>query len=152
MKFTPADLQAYVDSLPRPGGPPGVPEYPAGLSRRSWLYHQRYPNGNPHRRLLRRPEDGVQPPKIQPPPSYFHPVHAEPPEVIAAMPALTPTQSKLLGRLHREGGVVMSGKTARRTIEALVRRGLATYETEHVLNETHRHYFYRFTVRPKEFS
>jgi hypothetical protein len=31
----------------------------------------------------------------------------------------------------------------------LVKRGLATYEAEYALNETHQYYFYRFTVRPK---
>jgi hypothetical protein len=129
---------------------PGEPErYPGGLTRRSWLYHQRYGReGNPNLRGPRRP--AVQPPKVQPPPSHFEKVCAEPPEVIAAMPDPSPTQLDLLERLRREGEVVMSGKTARRTVEALVQRGLAKYEVEHVLNETHWHYFYRFTVHRKE--
>jgi hypothetical protein len=40
----------------------------------------------------------------------------------------------------------------RRTVEALARRGLATYEAEEVLNETHSSYYYRFTVRPRKGS
>lgn len=75
-------------------------------------------------------------------------VRAEPPEVIAAMPELTETQLELLNRLRRDGEVVVSGQK-RKTVEGLVKRGLVTYEAEYALNETHRYYFYRFTVRPK---
>jgi hypothetical protein len=68
----------------------------------------------------------VPPAKVQPPPTDFKRVDAQPPEVIAAMPAVTQTQVELLERLRREREVIMSGRTARRTVEALVKRGLAT--------------------------
>ena len=41
----------------------------------------------------------------------------------------------------------MVGGRERKTVEALVRRGIATYEAEYVLNEKHSYYAYRFTVR-----
>ena len=49
-------------------------------------------------------------------------------------------------RLGREGTVALGGQE-RKTVEALVRRGIATYEAEYVLNEKHSYYAYRFTVR-----
>jgi methylase of polypeptide subunit release factors len=73
-------------------------------------------------------------------------VHAERPEVVAAMPELTQRQQELWERLRHEGTFVLGGRE-RKTIEALVRRGLATYEAEYVLNEKHSYYAYRFTVR-----
>jgi excisionase family DNA binding protein len=57
VKFTAADLQAYADSLPSLGGPPGAePERPGGITRRSWPSAQRYglqsdPNLRRNRRL-----------------------------------------------------------------------------------------------------
>jgi hypothetical protein len=39
------------------------------------------------------------------------------------------------------------GGQERKTIEALVRRGIATYQAEYVLNEKHSYYADRFTVR-----
>jgi hypothetical protein len=39
------------------------------------------------------------------------------------------------------------GGRERKTVEALVRRGIATYEAEYALNEKHSYYAYRFTVR-----
>lgn len=81
IKFTPADLQAYVDSLPRIGGRPSEPEqYPGGLTRRSWLYWQRYGiDGNPHHQRPRRRTTGteVEPPKVQPVPRDFRFVRAD---------------------------------------------------------------------------
>lgn len=58
VKFTPADHQAYVDSLPRMGGPPGGEErYPLGMTRRSWLYHSRYGiYSDPSLRKKRKPQ------------------------------------------------------------------------------------------------
>jgi hypothetical protein len=73
-------------------------------------------------------------------------VHAESPQVVAGMPELTQRQQELLERLRREGTVVRGGRE-RKTVEALVRRGIATYVVEHVLNEQHRYYAYRITVR-----
>ena len=49
-------------------------------------------------------------------------------------------------QLRHEEAVVLGGRE-RKTVEALVRRGLATYEAEYVLNEKHSYYGYRFTVR-----
>ena len=63
-----------------------------------------------------------------------------------AMPDLTRSQQELLERLRHEGTVVVGGRE-RRTVEALVTRGIATYEAEYVLNEKHSYYAYRFTVR-----
>ena len=48
--------------------------------------------------------------------------------------------------MRHEEAVVLGGRE-RKTVEALVRRGLATYEAEYVLNEKHSYYGYRFTVR-----
>jgi hypothetical protein len=79
-------------------------------------------------------------------PSYFRKVYAETPEVIASMPQLTGTQQKLLERLRGEEMVALDGRW-RKTVEPLVRRGLATYEAEYVLSESG-YYIYRFTVRP----
>ena len=62
------------------------------------------------------------------------------------MPELTQSQQELLERLRHEGAVVLGGRE-RKTVEALVRRGIATYEAEYVLNEKHSYYAYRFTVR-----
>jgi excisionase family DNA binding protein len=150
VKFTPADLQAYVDSLPRMGGPPGEPDlYLGGLSRRSWLHHQRYPEGNHHHRRPRQATEVVAPAKVQPLPTSFRPARAEPPEIIAGMPDLTETQLELLNQLRKDGEVIVTGEK-RKTVEALVKRGLATYSGEYVLNEVHRYYFYRFTVRLAE--
>jgi hypothetical protein len=73
-------------------------------------------------------------------------VCAESPQVVAAMPELTQKQQELLERLRREGTVVLGGRE-RKTVEALVRRGIVTYEVEYVLNEEHSYYAYRFTVR-----
>lgn len=138
-----------------PAPPPKEPEpdpYPGGLSRRSWLYRQRYGmvgNPNMQKPKKRRPptEDAVTlAPKVMPAPSWFHKVHAETPEVIATLPDLTQEQHELLEHLRREGQVVVNGRK-RKTVEALVRRGLATYQAEHVLNEKHLYYGYRFTLR-----
>jgi hypothetical protein len=45
-----------------------------------------------------------------------------------------------------EGTVVLGGPE-RKTVEALVRRGIANYEAEYVLNEKYSYYAYRFTFR-----
>jgi hypothetical protein len=71
---------------------------------------------------------------------------AESPEVVAAMPKLTQSHQELLERLRHEGTVVLGGRE-RKTIEALVRQGIATYQAEYVLNEKHSYYASRFTVR-----
>jgi hypothetical protein len=63
------------------------------------------------------------------------------------MPELTERQQALFERLRHEGTVVLGGRE-RKTVEALVRRGIATYEAEYVLNEQHSYYdAYRFVVR-----
>ena len=67
-------------------------------------------------------------------------------QVVAGMPELTERQRKLVERLRHEGTVVVGGRE-RKTVEALVRRGIATYQAEYVLNEKHSYYAYRFTVR-----
>ena len=58
------------------------------------------------------------PPKVQPLPSHFHPVHAESLDVVAAMPELTETQLELLDQLRRGGEAVVTG-AKRKTVEAL---------------------------------
>ena len=83
---------------------------------------------------------------MQPAPTWYRMVHAERTEVVATMPELTQRQHELWERLRHEGTVVLGGRE-RRTIEALIRRGLATYEAEYVLNEKHSYYAYSFTVR-----
>jgi (p)ppGpp synthase/HD superfamily hydrolase len=55
---------------------------PGGLTRRSWLYHQRYPNGRHRRQSGKAP---VHAPSVQPLPSWYRRVHPEPPEGIAAL-------------------------------------------------------------------
>ncbi len=46
------------------------------------------------------------------------------------------------------GGTVVVGGRERQTVEALARRGIATYQAEYVLNEKHSYCAYRcFTVR-----
>jgi hypothetical protein len=72
--------------------------------------------------------------------------YAESPEVVTGMPELTDRQQKLFERLRHEGTVVLGGRE-RKTVEALVRRRIATYQAEYVLNEKHSDYAYRFTVR-----
>ena len=149
-RMTAQDVESLVESLrniPNPGPHTDLGEYPGGLTRRAWQRRQRYPDGNPHGRRPRQSAEVVPPPKIRPLPSGFHVVHAEAPEVVAAMPGLTEKQVELLNQLRREGEVVVTG-LKRKTVEALVKRGLVTYEVEYVLNEKHLYYFYRFTVRP----
>lgn len=92
-----------------------------------------------------RPEVKPEAPSL---PSYFRKAYQESPEVIATLPELTGTQQKLLERLRGEETVVLDGRW-RKTIEPLVRRGLATYDAEYVLSESG-YYIYRFTVRLKE--
>jgi hypothetical protein len=144
--------QQILDVIESMTVPAREPEhYPRGMTRRGWLFRERYGiEGNPNLQgpKTKRPAEPM--PKVQPAPSWFHKVDAESPEVIAAMPDLTRTQLELLERLRHEGQVVISGRTVRRTVEALARRGLATYEAEEVLNETHSGYYYRFTVRPRK--
>lgn len=130
---------AVIESMTVPAREPE--SYPGGLSRRSWLYHQRRGNGITARRTPVEPA-----PKVQPAPTWYRIVHAERPEVVAGMPDLTQRQQELWEQLRHEGTVVLGGRE-RKTIEALVRRGLATYEAEYVLNEKHSYYAYRFTVR-----
>jgi hypothetical protein len=112
-----------------------------GITRRSWLAHQR-----------RTVRDTTSAPRakhseLHPLPSDFRKVYQEIPDVIATLPELTGTQQKLLERLRVEGTVVLDGRW-RKTIEPLVRRGLATYEAEYVLGESD-YYIFRFTVRLK---
>jgi hypothetical protein len=119
---------------------------PSELGRRSWLTRRR-DGRTVDARATRR--EATPPATVQPAPSWFLKVHAENPEIVAAMPNLTQTQLELLGRLRNDGQVVVGGR-ARRTVQALVKRGLATYEVEYVLNANHMYYYYRFTVRPRD--
>ncbi|ANI39580.1 hypothetical protein MYVA_2403 [Mycolicibacterium vaccae 95051] len=66
---------------------------------------------------------------------------------IAAMPPLTEAQQALWDRVQAEGEVIFSGKTAKKTVEALAKRALVDYDAEYILNEKHLYYAYRFTVR-----
>ncbi|MCA2249016.1 hypothetical protein JF729_14620 [Mycobacterium intracellulare] len=138
--MTEQQILAAIESMTVPVREPET--YPGGITRRSWLAHQR-PRSSANRKPLARPA-----PKVQPAPSWYQMVHAESPEAVASLPELTETQRKLLERLQHEGTVVLGGRD-RRTIEALVRRGLATYEAAHVLNEKHLYYAYRFTIHFK---
>jgi hypothetical protein len=93
------------------------------------------------------PSTPVEPvPKVMPAPSWYRTVYAESPEVVAGMPELTERQQKLFERLRLEGTVVLGGRE-RKTVEALVRRGIAICDAEYVLNDKHSYYAYRFTVR-----
>jgi tRNA nucleotidyltransferase/poly(A) polymerase len=84
---------------------------------------------------------------FHPLPTSFVKVHPESPEAIAAMPPLTETQQALWDRVQAEGEIIVSGKTAKKTVEALAKRGLADYDAEYLLNEKHLYYAYRFIVR-----
>ena len=118
--------------------------YPSGISRRSWIYHQRRRDGS-----TPRPSTPVEPAsKVEPAPTWYRTVYAGSPEVVAGMPEPTERQQKLFERLRDEKTVVVGGRE-RKTVEALVRRGLATYQVEHVLNEKHSYYAYRVTVHLK---
>jgi len=137
--MTEQQIMAVIESMTVPAREPE--SYPGGLSRRSWLHHQR------RRERSTSPRTPVEPaPKVQPAPTWYRMVHAERREVVATMPELTQRQQELWEQLRHEGTVVLGGRE-RKTIEALVRRGLATYEAEYVLNEKHSYYAYRFTVR-----
>lgn len=149
-RMTHADVEDFIAR--HRSTPPPIPEpkaveretYPGSLTRRSWQNLQR---GRPKRTPYRGPK--VEHDKVRPPPSSFVKVHPESPEVIAAMPPLTETQMDILKRVQTEGEIVFSGKTAKKTVEALARRGLVDYDAEYALNEKHLYYAYRFTVRPK---
>ncbi|ULP47329.1 helix-turn-helix domain-containing protein [Mycolicibacter virginiensis] len=145
------DLIARHRNSPRPTLLPAEPErYPGGLTRRSWLYRQRYGlEGNPNLRGPRRTAPPAEPPPaVKPVPSDFRYVIPEPKETIEAMPPLTETQQQLLQRVEREGAVAVTGRF-RKTVEGLVRRGLVKYEVAHVLSESEKApgYIYRFTVQ-----
>jgi hypothetical protein len=137
--MTEQQIMAVIESMTVPAREPE--SYPGGISRRSWLYHQRRRDGSTPRPTPVKPA-----PKVEPAPSWYRMVYAESPEVVAGMPELTQRQQELLDRLGHEGTVVLGGRE-RKTVEALVRRGIATYEAAYVLNEKHSYYAYRFTVR-----
>lgn len=113
-------------------------------TRRSRLYHERYPNG----RHYSRPEDRVVLAEKTPLPRDFKIVTAEPPDVIAKMPQLTRPQKALLARVREEGELEYGDRNCRPTVEALAKRGLVTYEAERVLNQKYHQYLIRFTIRP----
>lgn len=141
--MTEQQIMAAIEAMTVPAREPET--YPGGITRRSWLMHQsgRRPGPSP---------GGKKPPPPKGPhplPTYFRKVYPESPDVIAGLPKLSPTQLRLLERLRREGTVVCDGR-ARKTIEALVRRGLATYEAEYVPSEMSDYIIYRFTVRPTQ--
>lgn len=122
-----------------------------GLTRRSWLHHQRseIPGTTQYSRRHGSPQKGPPAPRVEvePAPSWYKMVYRESDEMIAKLPALSGSQQELLARVHQEGEVIVDGKS-RRTVEALVRRGLASYEVSHVLNRNKDGTVYRFTVRP----
>jgi hypothetical protein len=139
--MTEPQILAAIESMTVPVREPE--SYPGGITRRSWLLRQR---GGTR---------GAQPSTVTAYvptlPSYFCKVSRESPQAIAAMSELTQTQQQLLERLQREGTLVLDGR-GRKSVEALVRRGLATYEAEYVLSETSGYYVYRFTVGLREES
>jgi len=138
--MTEQQIVAVIESMTVPAREPE--SYPGGLSRRSWLYHQRRRRGK-----TPRPPIPVEPaPQVMPAPTWYRMVYAERPDVVAGMPELTEKQQELLERLRHEGTVVLGGRE-RKTVEALVKRGIATYEAEYILNEKHSYYAYRFAVR-----
>lgn len=143
--MTETQILAAIESMTVPVREPET--YPGGITRRSWLMRQsgRRPAPRPGGAKRAPPED----PRALP--SYFRKVFPETAEVIAGMPKPSPTQLRLLERLRREGTVICDGRE-RKTIEALVRRGLATYEAEYVLSDTTSCFIYRFTVRPRKES
>ncbi|SHS36999.1 XRE family transcriptional regulator [Mycobacteroides abscessus] len=64
-RMTHEDVEYLIESCrkrpPPAAPPPEEPErYPGGLTRRSWLYHQRYPAGNPNLRKKRGPRPKAQ--------------------------------------------------------------------------------------------
>ncbi|WP_133053087.1 helix-turn-helix domain-containing protein [Mycolicibacter minnesotensis] len=132
---------------------PAEPErYPGGLTRRGWLYRQRYgAAGNPNIQGPRRAAPAAPPPKVEPLPSLYTPMCAEPKEIVETMPPLTETQQQLLQRVEREGTVVLNGRF-RKSVEALVRRGLVGHEAAYVLSDSEKSpaYIYRFTVHRNE--
>ena len=138
--MTEPQIMAAIESMTIPAREPE--SYPGGITRRSWLYRQRRRDTSTPRSATLLETD----PKVKPAPTWYQVAHAESPEVVAGMPGLTKTQQALVERLRHEETVVLGGRE-RKTVEGLVRRGIATYKAEYVLNEKHSYYAYRFTVR-----
>lgn len=115
---------------------------PAGITRRSWMMRQRAAA----RRSLQSAAPET-PPTPASPTLEVERVYRASPEAIAAMPPLSKAQQGLLDRLRDEGEIQVHGGHFRRPVEALVIRGLAVYEPEKALNEVHRYYYFRCTVR-----
>jgi hypothetical protein len=120
--MTEQQIMAVIESMTVPAREPEI--YPGGQSRRSWLYHQRRRNGTTPRLTSVEPA-----PKVQRAPTWYRMVYSESPDVVAGMPELTQRQQELLEQLRHEEAVVLGGRE-RKTVEALGRRGLATYEAE----------------------
>lgn len=145
-RMTHDDVQDFISSRRPPPPPKEEERYPGGLTRRSWLNLQRGRARTPAARMESVSVDTTYP-KTHPVGDSWTWVRPAPPEVIAAMPALTDTQLDLLNRVQSEGELRYSGRAARKTVEALARRGLVTYDAEYVCEEGQSHYFVRFTVR-----
>lgn len=137
--ITEQQILAAIESITVPARKPE--SYPGRISKRSWSHHRRRRDAS-----APRPTASGPTPTVTTAPDWYHMVYAESPEVVAGIPELTQRQQELLDRLRHEGTVVVGGRE-RRTVEALARRGIATYQAEYVLNERHSYYAYRFTVR-----
>lgn len=142
--MTEPQILAVIESMTVPAREPET--YPGGITRRSWLLRQRG-----RRASVPRIPEGKPPDVVIDLPSNFRKVYPESQEVISRLPELTPTQLGMLERLRREKTVVLDGR-GRKTLEALVRRGLATYEAEYVKSEQSDYYIYRFTAYHREES
>lgn len=121
-----------------------------GLTRRSWLYHQRanIPGTSQYNRRWGNRPTPEQPTKSAPFPSKpmqvsFKMVKQESDAVIFNMPELTEIQKQLLERVRREGEVVVDTES-RKTVESLARRGLVIYDITRSGSTG-----FRFTLRPK---
>jgi len=151
--MTEGQILAAIESMTVPARGPeerGPEESaPYGIARGSWRYWQRYgSSGNPNRRGPRGARPAVAPrPEVGPAPSWYRKVEPASSDEISGLPELSKTQLQLLERVRAEGEVVVDGQR-RRSVEALVRRGLVAYEVNHVLNANQDGYIYRFTLRP----
>ncbi|WP_396929195.1 hypothetical protein [Mycolicibacterium sp.] len=150
--MTEPQLLAAIEAMTRPvkEREPEPERYPGGLTRRSWqnLQRSRIPGTVQYNRRMGIKPKPVERSNVEPAPSWYKMVKPESDAVIAAMPELSGTQKALLERVEAEGEVAINGQS-RKTVEALVRRGLVSYEVHHVLNSNSNGYIYRFTVRPK---
>ena len=114
--MTQQQIMAVIESMTVPARKPE--SYPGGITRRSWLHHQRRGQAITPRFTPVEPA-----PKVRPAPTWYRMVYAESPELVAGMPELTLRQQELLERLRHEGTVVtggagIAGPSKRRSDEA----------------------------------